>query len=200
MQLAAHEFRDLTELIASCYNTVTCMGSFINQAQDPELKSMLQRHYPKHIADYNLKVEFVQSTTVPDINKFQPDDLMTRLDNFTTPPMQIVSAAAPRTDATTHTDREIALAYLLNQKAAAKNYASATLECAHPELRTFLENAFLNSSRHSYEVWQYMTERGYYPLAPAPQEDIQTVGSMYQIVPQPPLFGGQQANPQSFIQ
>ncbi|RST77608.1 spore coat protein [Siminovitchia acidinfaciens] len=199
MQLAAHEFRDLSELIASCYNTVTCMGSFINQAQDPELKSMLERHYPKHIADYNLKVDFVQSVSTPDITKFQPDDLTKKLDNYTAPP-QIVSASAPRTDATTHTDREIALAYLLNQKAAAKNYASAVLECANPELRTFLENAFLNSSRHSYEVWQYMAQKGYYPLSPAPQQDIQMVSSMYQIVPQPPLFGGQQANPQSFLQ
>src|SRR5690606_9875318 len=135
----------------------------------------------------------------PDITKFQPDELKGRLANYTEPP-QIVSASAPRTDATTHTDREIALAYLLNQKAAAKNYASSVLECANPELRTFLENAFLNSSRHSYDVWQYMAQNGYYPLSPAPQEDIQMVSSMYQIVPQPPLFGGQQEHPQTFLQ
>ncbi|ONK23899.1 spore coat protein [Siminovitchia sp. FSL H7-0308] len=200
MQLAGHELRDLSELIASCYNTVTCMGAFINQAQDPDLKSMLQRHYPKHIADYNLKVEFVQSNTTPDISKFMPDDLMTKLDNYTTPPVQPVPAGAPRTNAQTHTDREIALAYLLNQKAAAKNYAAAVLECANPHLRTFLENAFLNSSRHSYEVWQYMTERGYYPLSPAPQPDIQMVGSMYEVVPQPATYMGDQEPPQQFLQ
>lgn len=200
MQLAGHELRDLSELIASCYNTVTCMGTFINQAQDPDLKSMLQRHYPKHIADYNLKVEFVQSNTTPDITKFMPDDLMTKLDNYTTPPVQPVSAEAPRTNAQTHTDREIALAYLLNQKAAAKNYAAAVLECANPHLRTFLENAFLNSSRHSYEVWQYMTERGYYPLSPAQQQDIQMVGSMYQVVQQPATYMRDQEPPQQFLQ
>jgi spore coat protein CotF len=176
------------------------MGAFINQAQDPELKSMLQRHYPKHIADYNLKVEFVQSNTTPDISKFQPDDLMTKLPNYTAPPIQPVPAEAPRTNAQTHTDREIALAYLLNQKAAAKNYAAAALECANPDLRTFLENAFLNSSRHSYEVWQYMAERGYYPLSPALQEDIQMIGGLYQMAQQPAGFMGEQEPPQPFIQ
>lgn len=201
MQLASHELHDLSELIASCYNTVNCMGAFINQAQDPELKSLLERHYPKHIADYNLKVEFVQSETTPNINKFQPADLMTKLSDYTQAPVSNFATTTPRTDATSHTDREIATAYLLNQKAAAKNYAASVLECANPELRTFLENAFLNSSRHSYEVWQYMTEKGYYPLMPAPQEAINTIAGMYQPVQEQTYMAGQQPVEQmSFLQ
>ncbi|MBS4220811.1 spore coat protein [Bacillus sp. FJAT-49711] len=189
MQLASHELHDLSELIASCFNTVTCMGMFINQAQDPELKSLLQRHYPKHIEDYNLKVEFVQSSSIPDISKFQPDVLSPKLNNYTQPPVNLTQAAAPRTNAQTHNDREIATAYLLNQKAAAKNYAASVLECANPTLRTFLENAFLNSSRHSYEIWEYMMQKGYYPLTPATGEAIQTIGSLYQPVQQFPYMG-----------
>lgn len=46
MKLASHELHALSELIAGCYNTISCMAGFINQAQDPELKGLLQRHFP----------------------------------------------------------------------------------------------------------------------------------------------------------
>ena len=59
MKLASHELFELSELIVGCFNTVTCMSGFINQAQDPELKELLTRHFPQHVKDYNLKVEFV---------------------------------------------------------------------------------------------------------------------------------------------
>lgn len=188
MQLAAHELSNLSELITSCYNTVSLMGNFIQQVEDTELKQILERQFPLHIKDYNLKVEFVQNHSTPNIHQFQPDQLHPNLENYTEA-SQLLSSVTPRTNAQSLNDREIATAYLLNQKAAAKNYAAAVLETSNPNLRTFLENAFLNSSRHAYEVWQYMTKKGWYPLMAAPQPAIQTVASMYQPV-----------NSQSFIQ
>jgi spore coat protein CotF len=183
LKLAAHELFELSELIAGCLNTVTCMGAFINQAQDPELKELLTRHFPQHVKDYNLKVEFVQSLTTPDINKFKPDDLKPTLQDFTASPVPL-QPAQPRTDVQTHNDREIATAYLLNQKSSAKNYGAAAVECANPDLRHFLENAFMNSNRHAYDIWQYMTKNGYYPLMPAPEEAISTIGAMYSPIPE----------------
>ncbi|SFD65630.1 hypothetical protein SAMN04488168_16611 [Bacillus sp. 491mf] len=56
MQLAT-----LSELIAGCYNTINTMSTYIQQTQDLELKQLLQHHFPLHIEDYNLKVEFVQN-------------------------------------------------------------------------------------------------------------------------------------------
>ncbi|MFD1708607.1 hypothetical protein ACFSCZ_18195 [Siminovitchia sediminis] len=61
-------------------------------------------------------------------------------------------------------------------------------------MRTFLEKAILNSSRHSCDVWQYMTERGYYPLSPVPKEDIELVSAMHQMIPQPPWSGANKQN------
>ncbi|MFB4169573.1 spore coat protein [Virgibacillus sp. JSM 102003] len=184
MQLASHELHDLSELIAGCYNTVNTMSSFINQAQDPELKELLQRHFPLHVADYNLKVEFVQSQTTPDISKFVPDTLKPELESYTQAPVSQFPPATPRTNVQQHNDREIATSYLLGQKSSAKNYAISAVECSNPDLRTFLENAFLNSNRHAYEVWQYMTKKGYYPLMAAPQNAIQTIANIYQPVQQ----------------
>jgi hypothetical protein len=56
MQLASHEVHDLNELTLSCVNSITNMALFINQAKDLELKSLLQKHFPYHIKDYNTKV------------------------------------------------------------------------------------------------------------------------------------------------
>ncbi|ASK63411.1 spore coat protein [Virgibacillus phasianinus] len=185
MQLASHELNELSELVAGCYNTVTCLTDSINQAQDPELKKLLERHYPLHVQDYNLKVEFLQSNTTPDITKFKPAELKPVLDSYTQAPVNQFQSAVPRTQAGQKNDREIATAYLLNQKGSAKNYAAAVVECANPDLRTFLENAFLNSSRHAYEIWEYMTQKGYYPLMPAPPNAMQAIAPIYQPAQQP---------------
>lgn len=179
MQLAGHEFHELSELTMSCYSTVSCMSKWIKQVQDPELKQLLTNHFPKHVEDYNLKVQFLQDASAPDISKFQPATIIPKLTSFTESPMKPLPPVQFHLTEPQTNDREIATAYLLNQKAAASNYACATLECANPTLRTFLENAFLNSSHHSYDIWQFMVVKGYYPLAPAPAMEIQNVGNIY---------------------
>lgn len=179
MQLATHELRDLSELIAGCYNTINTMSTYIQQAQDLELKQLLQQHFPLHVEDYNLKVEFVQSQSTPDIERFHPSKLNPVLVSYLKAPSEQYPPVAPPND------RAIATGYLLNQKSAALNYAGAVLECANPNLRSFLEKAFLNSSRHAYDIWQYMVKKGYYPLSPAPDSEIQAIASIYQPVNQP---------------
>lgn len=183
MRLAAHELHDLNELALSCVNSITNMGLFMNQAQDPELKAMIMRHFPYHVRDYNKKVAYMQETEGSQA-PFEVPPLNATLDNFTQPPTAPAPAIIPRTSAQTLTDREIATAYLLTLKRAGREYAWATMEMAHPDLRTFLEDGFRMSSRHAYEVWQYMVQRGWYPLQPAPQVAVQTMASMYGLVPE----------------
>lgn len=59
MQLTAREAQDLHELALSCVNSITNMACFINQVKDIELKALLQKHFPLHIKDYNMKVEYL---------------------------------------------------------------------------------------------------------------------------------------------
>ncbi|EKS7870701.1 spore coat protein [Bacillus cereus] len=185
MQLATHELRDLSELIGGCYNTINTMDTYIQQAQDLELKQLLQQHFPLHVEDYNLKVEFVQSQNTPDIERFQPSKLNPVLVSYLKAPIEQYPSVAPSINGAPPNDRAIATGYLLNQKSAALNYAGAVLECANPNLRSFLEKAFLNSSRHAYDIWQYMVKKGYYPLSPAPDSEIKAIASSYQPINQP---------------
>ncbi|MNP75343.1 Coat F domain protein [compost metagenome] len=91
----------------------------------------------------------------------------------------------PRTDVQQFTDREIATAYLLTLKRAGREYAWAAMEMSHPEIRSFLEHAFCMSSHHAYDVWQWMVNKGYYPLESAPMSTMTTLGTMYQLVHEP---------------
>ncbi|MCM3078764.1 hypothetical protein [Brevibacillus invocatus] len=63
MQLGIHEACELNELLMSCTNSIQSMALFMEQAQDPELKDMILRHFSVHVQDYNMKVEFATQAT-----------------------------------------------------------------------------------------------------------------------------------------
>lgn len=182
VQLASHEMQDLHELTMSCVNTITNMACFIKQAQDQLLKSILEKHFPLHIQDYNIKCQFISAANgaaeqlqVPELNKM--------LQSYTNSPVTSYESIQPRTSVKTFNDREIATAYLLTLKRAGREYAWAAMEAANPDLRLFLEDAFRMSSHHAYEIWQWMVQKAYYPLETAPQPTSNIMSEFYQQVP-----------------
>lgn len=183
MQLAAHEAQDLHELAMSCVNSITNMSCFMNQVQDSELKSILQKHFPLHIQDYNMKAEYLGKAGGA-TSKLSVQDLQPALQSFTQAPVSPVPVA-PRTTVQQFNDREIATAYLLTLKRAGREYAWAAMEMSNPEIRSFLEDAFRMSSHHAYDVWQWMVKKGFYPLEAAPQTTLNTLGGFYQVVQEP---------------
>lgn len=187
MRIAAHEANALNELTLSCVNSITNMGYMIQHVQDPEFKSILQRHFPLHIRDYNMKVEFLNkregaTTELPLLKEEAKLNQFTEMVVPQAPPVQ------PRTVVENMNDREMATAYLLTLKRAGREYAWNAMEMANPEIRSFCQTAFMMSCSHAYDMWQYMVKKGYYVLEPADEMAVQKMGSMYLLVPE--------ANPQ----
>ncbi|MGG4408903.1 spore coat protein [Niallia taxi] len=187
MRIAAHEANALNELTLSCVNSITNMGYMIQHVQDPEFKSILQRHFPLHIRDYNMKVEFLNkregaTTELPLLKEEAKLNQFTEMVAPQAPPVQ------PRTAVENMNDREMATAYLLTLKRAGREYAWNAMEMANPEIRSFCQTAFMMSCSHAYDMWQYMVKKGYYVLEPADEMAVQKMGSMYLLVPE--------ANPQ----
>lgn len=181
MQLASHELYNLNELAMSCVNSITSMGMFLNMVQDPQLKAMIQKHFDAHVQDYNIKVAYLtksEGTT----EKLNISKMETTLNNYTASPVSNFPPVSPRTDTKILNDREIATSYLLTLKRAGREYAWAAMEMCNPGLREFVKDAFTMSCNHAYEVWQWMVSKGYYPLEPASQNAVKTVGSVYQEV------------------
>ncbi|MGC7870895.1 spore coat protein [Desulfosporosinus sp. SYSU MS00001] len=183
MQLASHEAHDLQELTLSCVNSITNMAFFLSQVKDPELKSIIQRHFDYHVKDYNLKVEYLSRPEGP-TSTLQVPPLNNTLPNYTQSQAEDQSVT-PRTQVSSLNDREIATSYMLTLKRAGREYAWSAMEASNPGLRAFLEDAFKMSSHHAYDVWQWMVKKGYYPLEPADQTVMHTLGQMYNVVQGP---------------
>ncbi|KIL40859.1 spore coat protein [Gordoniibacillus kamchatkensis] len=180
MQLAAHEAHELNELLLSCTNSIQSMALFLNQATDPELRDMIARHYPAHIQDYNMKVEFAKQTMGSRDQLNVPELQMAA---GMPPAQQQYPAFQPQVKLSQLDDRSIATSYLLTLKRSGRDYAWGAFECSTPQLRAFLEDAFRMCSHQAYEVWAYMARKGWYPVAMAQPGVMQTLGQIYQEVP-----------------
>lgn len=176
--LGSHEAHELSELLMSCTNSIQSMGLFLEQAQDPELRNMIANHFSVHVQDYNMKVEYVSKSfsrdqlNVPQLN----------LNAAGVRPMNM-QPVQPEVKLTMLDDRAIATSYLLTLKRAGREYAWAAFETSTPQLRAFLEDAFRMCSHQSFEVWQYMARKGWYPVILAPDSTVQTLQQTFQQVP-----------------
>jgi spore coat protein CotF len=180
MPLGSHEAHELSELLLSCTNSIQSMALFIEQATEPELKNMITRHYAVHVQDYNMKVEFANSTFSPDM--LNVPELRTDMP-APTPAMQY-QPVEPKVKLQKLDDRAIATSYLLNLKRAGRDYAWAAFECSTPQLRLFLEDAFRMCSHQAFEVWQYLASKGQYPVIMASSEAVSAMQQIYKPVPQ----------------
>lgn len=183
MKLAAHELYELEELTMSCVNSITNMAYMIEHVQCQEFKSILERHFPFHVRDYNMKVEFLNEAdgAKKELSLFKEEG---KLSDFTTSPVDHYPPVQPRTIIQDLNDREMVTAYLLTLKRAGREYAYSAMEMANPEIRSFLQTAFMMSCSHAYDVWQYMVKKGFYPLEPADPQISSKIGSMFQTVPE----------------
>ncbi|GIO88159.1 spore coat protein [Paenibacillus faecis] len=179
MLLGAHEAHELNELLLGCTNSIQSMALFLNQAQDPELREMISRHYAVHVQDYNMKVEFAT-------NRHGSRDQLNVPQLTMTPGMPspgTYTPVQPQVKLTGLDDRGIATSYLLTLKRSGREYAWSAFECSTVQLRVFLEDAFRMCSHQAYEVWNYMVRKGWYMMATAPDQTLQTMGQMYREVP-----------------
>jgi spore coat protein CotF len=177
--LGSHEAHELNELLLSCTNSIQSMALFVEQAQDPELRNMISSHFSVHIQDYNMKVEYVSQS----ISRDQLNIPQLNLNASMTGGPQNTQPIQPAVTITRLDDRAIATSYLLTLKRAGREYAWSAFETSTPQLRAFLEDAFRMCSHQSFEVWQYMARKGWYPVIQAPSSTVQTLQQTYQQVP-----------------
>lgn len=124
MQLAAHELHDLNELTMSCVNSITNMAYMLDHVTDPEFKAILEKHFPYHVRDYNMKVEFLnaQQGAKKELARIKIEG---NLPSYVQSAMGQYPTVQPRTSVGDMNDREMATAYLLTLKRAGREYAWA---------------------------------------------------------------------------
>jgi Spore coat protein len=180
MRLGSHEAHELNELLLSCTNSIQSMALFINQAQDPELRDMIIRHYSVHVQDYNMKVEYANRMISRDQLNIPALSMSPVAEN----PVYAYPGVQPRVQLQQLDDRAIVSSYLLTLKRAGREYAWSAMECSTPQLRAFLEDAFRMCSHQAFEVWSYMARKGLYPVEYASNTALQAMQQIYRPVPQ----------------
>ncbi|QSO48628.1 spore coat protein [Alicyclobacillus mengziensis] len=178
MSLQTHEAYELNHLLMGCYDILTCMGAFLKDVRDPELKTILEKQLSAHVQDYNIKVEFAKNGASSGKLKVPA---MPQKATFTPKAPQ---AGAPNINDAQFDDRAIATIYLLTLKNNGKGYASSAFETDNLQLRAFLEDAFTMCSHHAFEVAGWLRKNGYYPGEPATNTYLQALGQTYDKVPE----------------
>lgn len=179
MPLQAHEAYELNHLLMGCVNTINSMGVFINQAQDMELKGLLQKQLNAHIQDYNMKVQWAKNGSCNE----QLNVPATPTKNSASP--QPPTPVSPNPNGTGFDDRGIATAYLLGLKSNGKSYAASSFEADDTQLHEFLMDAFTMCNRHAYEIAGWMRKHGYYPGEQSSSTYIHDLSATYDMAQAP---------------
>ena len=77
-------------------------------------------------------------------------------------------------------DQELAFDLLYQEKALLANIASEVLEASQPGMRQVLNDCYMQIGQDQLNIFNVMEQKGWYPVKPAEQQDIQTAKQKYQ--------------------
>lgn len=192
MKFGTHEAMEVHEVLSENTCMIDHYAMYLNQCQEPELRRILERQQRHMIDTYNTMVNILQGQGI-DVSGAQRITMgsTTRAAGENQPDygIQQASPAVPKPEAKTLSDRAISMGALVFHKCGSVRSNSAALECANPNLRNLLATASRSCMEMSYEIFQYMNHKGWYPV-PVMSEGVM---SQMQQTYQPTMtgYGGQ---------
>ena len=78
------------------------------------------------------------------------------------------------------TDQELAFDLLYQEKALMANMTSEFLESSQPGMRQVMSDCSLQMGQDQLDLWNVMSQQGWYPVKPADAQDVQTAKDKYQ--------------------
>lgn len=78
------------------------------------------------------------------------------------------------------TDQELAFDLLYQEKALMANMTSEILESSQPGMRQVMNDCYLQIGQDQLDLWNVMSQQGWYPVKPADAQDVQTAKDKYQ--------------------
>jgi spore coat protein CotF len=175
----AHEALEVHEILNEKICTIDHFALYSQQASDPAMREMIDRHRAQAIRSYNELVSYTHDTraVVPNEVQFSqvtsPNNIQYGLNN---PP----STAPLQMGVGQFYDEQIARSVLLSHKNSAKNHMKASLECADPYVRQMLLNGSNTCNYAAYEVFDYMNARGLYQVPTMRDHTAKTFLHAYQ--------------------
>ncbi|WP_276353323.1 spore coat protein [Cohnella caldifontis] len=178
MPFGAHETMEAHELLCEKINRIAHFNLYAQQARNPQLKEMINRHRQEAIRSYNEIVAYTHDyNAAPQMGMHQPmgginpGQIQYGLHN----PQPV----GPETN-TTFSDQEIASAMLICHKNGAKNAMMGAVECADPHLRRMMMNSSVACADQAYETFLFMNQQGLYQVPTLNDHTAKTFMHAYQ--------------------
>lgn len=169
-ELGAHEVMQLHEVLTDTIDGINQFQLYRPHVQDPQLRSILDNQISFMIREYNNMVQTVQQQSRSEAIPYR------RIKN-TAPEYGFKNPGpnAPNLSADEMDDRDVASGMLGCHKSSAILKMTASLEFADPTLRRMLQQSAINCSEQSFEVWNYMNQKGMYQVPTMKQMTTSTM-------------------------
>lgn len=175
MKQGTREAMVLSEVMRSNSCMIDHFNLYLNHCQDQQLRSILDRQQRHNLDSAQKMMQMIQSHGIDTNQMPQPSTTMSMATGgsqaisnapygTTTPTYSTPMGHQRETGTTAINDRVIADGMLAFHKCGAETVTRAALESAEPHLRNALTNMARNCIEMSYEIYNYMHQRGWYQL------------------------------------
>ncbi|WP_087974430.1 spore coat protein [Oceanobacillus rekensis] len=165
-----HEMFDAHEAISGLVGCMEKSMLYEQHIQDPELKTMLQKHKTFVAQTYNTIVETLKTGQEPTV-KTQTYNMAQN--NNVIYGMKPSQPKAPAQSAAELNDQSISGFMMGNLKSSASAFTMTALETTNPVLRRVFADSIPNIIEMAYEVFLYQNKKQYYQVPQLKPEDMQ---------------------------
>ncbi|WP_174615603.1 spore coat protein [Virgibacillus ihumii] len=175
-QYGAHDMFDAHEALSTLIGGMDQYTMYEQQAQDPELKTMMQKHKTFCTQLYNTMVDTFKSGQDPST---PTQSYEMQQDNNVIYGMQPSQPKTP-IQSTTELNDECISGFMLGcMKANATAFTSAALEMSNPVMRRILQDSIPNMAEMAYEIFLYQNKNHYYQVPKLQPQDMQAFQNSY---------------------
>ncbi|WP_188881208.1 spore coat protein [Alicyclobacillus cellulosilyticus] len=195
-RFGAHEIIVMNEALSSKAAAIELVSHLATLAQDPQLKTMLDQQAHAMYNAYTHGVNLLQQSAASTQHAApMTDGMMQASQAFhmnTEPKLGLRQPSMPAPALNGQISERSICGIVLNlHKQGAATGMMLAQECIDPEWRQYLVQGALECDRMSYEMWNYMNQKGYYQVPTLLEKTTQTMLQQFQApAPQPQMQAG----------
>ena len=177
MPFGAHETLKAHEILSGKINMIDHFAFYSSQCQDPQLKSMLDKHLMGAVDSYNNLLSYTQTyhmspANIPQMQPISPEQIKYGL--------RSPGSKAPQLSPQSFSDQQIAGSMQFFHKTGASASMVAAVETADPYLFDLMVNGAVACAREAYETFTYANQKGWYQVPTMDNRTAKTLLQSYQ--------------------
>lgn len=176
MNHGGHEMFDVHEMLSGIVGTLNLYTLCKGHVQDPELKTMLNRHYQHITKEYNACVQAFQTGKDPTM---RTESYKMAQDNDFVYGLKPAQPVKPIQNVTELNDQSVSSLILGTLKSNASLRGMATLEVTNPVLRRVLADGIPNWIEMAYELSIWQNKNHYYQIPQLNKQDMTSMLGAY---------------------